>query len=93
VDLNRPARREHDTVTDHDQPGDAGAPDPGNAPPEQWAEPLADDELADVLARVGNITDPVELAVLAGTEYDPDNGADDEQHGDQEVNPDGGTTA
>lgn len=51
------------------------APDPSNAEPDAWSEPLTDAELADLM---GLVDDPDNLvtADLAGTLYDPDNGVD-----------------
>lgn len=68
------------TVTDDDGPASEPAPDPGNAPPDRWAVPLSDDETAEVMAEVDDPADPVVVAALAGTLYDPD---DDD--GDQEA--------
>jgi hypothetical protein len=51
------------------------AADPGNSGPESWAVPLTADELADVLAVVDD-PDPIVLAGLAGTLYDPEGGTD-----------------
>lgn len=48
--------------------------DPGNAGPDEWAVPLSDAELAEVLAVLDD-PDPVVTAVLAGTVYDPTGGA------------------
>lgn len=51
---------------------DPPAVDAGNAAagPDAFAEPLGADELAEVLGRVDNPTDPLVVAGLAGTLYD-----------------------
>lgn len=45
--------------------------DPGNSSPEQWAEPFDPADLAALLGAVDNPTDPLVVAGLAGTLYDP----------------------
>ena len=53
-------------------PGGPIAADPGNADPDEWSAPFTADELADLLALADNPQDPLELAALAGTLYDPE---------------------
>ncbi len=50
-------------------------PDPGNASPDQWSEPLDPADLEALLDLIDN-PDPLVVAGLAGTMYDPVNGTD-----------------